>query len=85
MDIIEIFELLLNGSEIKTKSQIAELCNVTPQALKCWKRIPAQHCRKLEVASGGRVTRYQMRPDIFGPGLGDDSDLVDDLAGIIAA
>jgi len=28
--------------------------------------LPAKHCRTIEQLTGGRVTRYQLRPDIFG-------------------
>ena len=30
--------------------------------------LPAAHCRKIEKLTGGQVTRYQLRPDIFGQG-----------------
>lgn len=29
-------------------------------------RAPAEHCRAIEEAVEGRVTRYQLRPDVFG-------------------
>lgn len=29
------------------------------------KRLPAQHCIPLEAATEGRVTRYDLRPDVF--------------------
>lgn len=85
MEISEIFTLLLAGPEIDTKSEVAFICNVSPQALNCWKRIPSQHCRKLEFATGGRVTRYQMRPDIFGSGPNDFSDIENDASDSAAA
>ena len=85
MEISEIFRLLLEGPEIETKSEIAFICNVSPQALNCWKRFPSRHCRKLEFASGGRVTRYQMRPDIFGCGPDDWSDIKNNASGCAAA
>lgn len=28
--------------------------------------LPAKHCLKIEFITGGQVTRYQLRPDIFG-------------------
>lgn len=28
---------------------------------------PAHHCLAIEEATGGKVTRYQLRPDVFGP------------------
>lgn len=78
MEIADVFRLLLSCPEFEKKCQIAGVCNVSPQALNCWKRIPSEHCRRLEYATGGKVTRYQMRPDIFGRGPEDWSDLQDD-------
>lgn len=28
--------------------------------------LPARHCLKIEMITGGKVTRYALRPDIFG-------------------
>jgi len=40
---------------------------ITAQAVSKWEGgIPANRCILLEQISGGAVTRYQMRPDIFG-------------------
>jgi len=75
VNIAEIFSTLIKCPEIKTKTRIADICKVKPPALNCWTRVPAGHVRKLEKASGGVLTRYQMRPDVFGPGPNDDSDL----------
>lgn len=30
-------------------------------------RVPAEHCLAIERATGGAVTRYALRPDVFGP------------------
>lgn len=32
---------------------------------------PADVCRLIEAATGGRVTRYELRPDVFGPAPGN--------------
>ncbi|MFL1405399.1 YdaS family helix-turn-helix protein [Marinobacter sp. M1N3S26] len=74
-DVNVIFHRLKQHPEIRTKTRIAEICGVSPQSLNCWTRIPAEYVRRLEHASGGSVTRYEMRPDVFGPGPDDDSDL----------
>lgn len=29
--------------------------------------VPGEYCRKIEFAVGGEVTRYDLRPDVFGP------------------
>lgn len=31
------------------------------------KKVPAERCMAIERATGGKVTRYQLRPDVFGP------------------
>lgn len=28
--------------------------------------VPAEYCQNIEEATGGQVTRYQLRPDVFG-------------------
>lgn len=74
-DVNVIIHRLKQHHEIRTKTRISELCGVSPQSLNCWKRIPAEYVRRLERASDGSVTRYEMRPDVFGPGPEDESDL----------
>lgn len=40
---------------------------LTPQALTRWrKQIPADRVIDIETAVNGKITRHQMRPDIFG-------------------
>lgn len=54
-----------------TVRQVAELCEVTVQAVYKWEkseRIPAEYCRAIEQATNGKVTRYELRPDVFGVG-----------------
>ena len=29
--------------------------------------VPAEHCGAIETATGGKVTREELRPDVFGP------------------
>lgn len=29
--------------------------------------VPAEHCIAIEQATGGAVTRHELRPDVFGP------------------
>ncbi|ATN93362.1 hypothetical protein [Marinobacter phage PS3] len=75
VDVAILFERLKQCEEIRTKTRIAAICNVTPQSLNDWTRIPAEYVRRLERASSGSVTKYEMRPDVFGPGPEDESDL----------
>lgn len=53
-----------------TVREIADLCGITVQAVyKWWKSnrgIPAEYCLKIEQATKGEVTRYDLRPDVFG-------------------
>ena len=54
------------------QNQMAEICGVTRQAVYKWVkagRPPAHQCRTIEAATGALVTRYQLRPDIFGEPL----------------
>jgi len=39
---------------------------ITPQAVSQWMVVPPNRCLGIETGSEGKVTRYQMRPDIFG-------------------
>lgn len=49
-------------------SNLAACCGVTPQAVFKWinKRAPADRCIQIETATKGQVTRYELRPDVFG-------------------
>lgn len=43
---------------------------ITPQAVFKWTQagvmVPAERCMSIEIATSGRVTRYELRPDVFG-------------------
>lgn len=75
MQLEDILECLKAHPSIRTKTRIADICGVSRQSLRFWTQVPAEYCRKLERACEGEVTRYQMRPDVFGLGPNDDSDL----------
>lgn len=56
-----------------SKSELARrLKGATPQAVAQWSIIPAARVLEVEHLVGGKITRYDMRPDIFGqkPRLG---------------
>lgn len=46
------------------------MLRVPNSLLSQWKtgvrRVPAEHCRAIEQATNGAVTRYDLRPDVFG-------------------
>jgi len=47
---------------------LARAINVTPQAISQWDRVPAERVIAVEQATKGRVTREELRPDLFGTG-----------------
>lgn len=53
-----------------TKAALAAALKVSPQAVSKWVRsgrVPAGRVLAAEAATCGKVTRYQIRPDVFGP------------------
>lgn len=52
------------------QSELASLITVSPQMVNQWvhgiRPVPAKHCIAIEQATKGRVTRYDLRPDVFG-------------------
>lgn len=53
----------------QTKARLAEVCKQRPQEITRWVKRgqpPARYCLAIEDATGGLVTRYDLRPDVFG-------------------
>lgn len=49
-----------------TQEKLAELLNVSTQAVTKWrKRVPAERVLGIEKATGGAVTRHELRPDLY--------------------
>ena len=49
--------------------RLAKILKVTPNAVYNWKTlktIPLKHVRTIETMTEGRITRKDLRPDIFG-------------------
>lgn len=46
---------------------LAVLLGITPQAISQWRRVPATRVLAVERATGGAVTRYELRPDLYPP------------------
>lgn len=50
-------------------SNLARALGVTPQAVCFWRdgkrNIPAEKCSAIELATGGKTTRQELRPDDF--------------------
>lgn len=64
---MDIFETL--RKHVRSLSFLARELGVSPQALDGWRRrnqIPADRVLEIERITKYRVTRYMMRPDIFG-------------------
>jgi DNA-binding transcriptional regulator YdaS (Cro superfamily) len=64
MDIIDILR-----KHIRSQSHLARQLGITPQALDGWrkrKQIPAERVLEIERITKHKVTRYMLRPDIFG-------------------
>ena len=53
----------------KTQQQIAAAIGITQGAVSKWERglanISAENAAKIEKATGGEITRKELRPDIF--------------------
>lgn len=54
---------------IGNQSKLARVVGVTPQAishkLKHGTTVPAEWCAPIEEATEGKITRHQLRPDLF--------------------
>ncbi|MBN9529704.1 MAG: helix-turn-helix domain-containing protein [Alphaproteobacteria bacterium] len=44
---------------------LARAIGVTPSAISQWDRVPAQRVLQVERATGGKVGRRQLRPDLY--------------------
>jgi DNA-binding transcriptional regulator YdaS (Cro superfamily) len=51
---------------VGSKRQVAIKLGITAQAVGQWDRCPVDRCLALERMTKGLVTRYDLRPDIFG-------------------
>lgn len=53
---------------VGSQAKLAEIVGVSPMAVTQWKirGVPAGRCIPIEQAVGAVVTRYELRPDVFG-------------------
>lgn len=60
----------LAAEAVGGQKQLAEAINVSQSLAWQWlngrRPVAAHHCRAIETATGGAVTRHQLRPDVFG-------------------
>lgn len=50
-------------------TRMAEKLGLRQSVVSNWKRrgqVPAERCLAIEQVTGGEVTRYELRPDVFG-------------------
>lgn len=47
--------------------QLADALRCTRQALSQWKQVPRGRVLEIEEVTGGKITRHQMRPDLYPP------------------
>lgn len=47
--------------------------DISVQAVYKWSKIPVDRVLEIEKATGAQVTRYEMRPDIYGQSAEEDS------------
>lgn len=55
-------------------AELGRRVGVVPMAITMWKRrgrVPAERCLAVEAATG--VSRYALRPDVFGPAPANDA------------
>lgn len=56
-------------AHFETQGAMAKVVGVTPQAvseiLRQGKKVPAEWCLPIERATEGKITRHQLRPDLY--------------------
>jgi DNA-binding transcriptional regulator YdaS (Cro superfamily) len=56
---------------VGSQAALAKAIGVPPALVWQWlnsrRPVAAQHCIPIEAATAGAVTRYDLRPDVFGP------------------
>jgi len=65
----EWFEQIPEAERVDAIARIAKLCDVTPAAVRHWRsgirNVPAPKCGVVSDATGGNVSRAELRPDIW--------------------
>lgn len=53
-------------NEVGSAAELSRMLGIKPSAICPWERCPAEHVMEVEYRTEGKVTRYQLRPDIYG-------------------
>jgi len=59
------FQAWLDANGRGSQTEIARACNVTPQAVYQWRKVPVHHVLTVEALTG--ISRHDLRGDVFGP------------------
>lgn len=54
---------------VGNQEELAAALGIKSPSISGWRsrdRVPADRCISIEQATGGKVTRYELRPDVFG-------------------
>lgn len=56
------------SSIVGSRAELARRIGVSAEAVRKWElgKLPAERCLAIEAATGGAVTRAELRPDLFG-------------------
>jgi len=52
-----------------SNADLARLLGISPSAISQWVRVPYRRALQIEARTAGRVTREELRPDVFGTAL----------------
>jgi len=56
-------------AKVGGQSELARVLGIRPQSVQSWVKageVPLRRVVEVEAATGGAVTRYELRPDFFG-------------------
>lgn len=60
-------------AQLGSQQKLADALGIRSPSISEWRtrnRVPAERCVAVEEATGGAVTRYELRPDVFGAAPG---------------
>jgi len=64
---------LMKHAAFPTFAAVARVCGVSREAVRRWKSIPPVHCIAIEQHTRGALSRYRLRPDVFGKQIDHDN------------